>query len=51
MVQDDALEVEGARPELVEERSDVIEEAPVPEEGTSPKPHASSPRLRNSGIC
>lgn len=51
MVQDDALEVEGARPELVEERSDVIEEAPVPEEGTSPKPHASSPRLKNSGIC
>ena len=51
MMQDDALEVEGARPELVGERSDVIEEARVPEEGTSPKPPASSPRLRNFGIC
>ena len=51
MTQDDAPEVEGARPELVGERSDVIEEARVPEEGTRPKPHASSSRLSKFGIC
>ncbi len=51
MLQDDAPEVEGARPELVGERSDVIEEARVPEEGTCSKPHAFTPCLSSFGIC